>query len=215
MPGDHSSSSRLSPSALLVVLGAAAVIAAAVVVPLELVGGSSAPSPPGTSPGSRAAVCASSGCAVVNTVRTNPRVAVFYGASCSGVDGDWFLNVAEEGPAGAPHPAYSLRWTFSGTSSVARPNGTVSISPGADSAMSMTIEQGVVTLKGTTAAGIQESGIGTLTVALTQSSGEPALELTETGLSEVEGALGLLSPFGSNGRSETVPIKVEKNFAGC
>jgi len=195
-------------------LAAMLVVAAAVAIPLELINSKSTTTTSSVA-GRHTLTCASSGCAIVNTLHTSPRVTVFYGASCTGVRGAWFLNVAEEGPTGTPHPAYSLRWTFSGNSTVARPSGTVTISPGDDSGVEMTLQQGVLSLRGTNPVGTAVSGVGALTVGLTGSTGTPTLTLTETGLSSAESTLGLLSPFDVNGSPVTVPVKTVSRFAGC
>ncbi|HYA68882.1 MAG TPA: hypothetical protein VED63_09135 [Acidimicrobiales bacterium] len=140
---------------------------------------------------------------------------VFYGASCSGVYGAWFLNVVEEGPNDALRPAYSLRWSFSPRSHVARPDGTVTVAPNSGSGVTLTLQQGVLTLQGTGSGGASVTAVGTLLVKLTGRASAPTLTLVESGLQGAETALGLLSPFIVNGRSTTVPVKLRHQFTGC
>ena len=118
--------SSLKPARrLLLALGLAVVIAAGIVVPLEVIGGTSSSarndSPSTTRPVASGTkkptlsptACANSGCAVVNTTMSRPQVTVFYGASCTGPTGSWYLNVTQGGPNDAPRPSYKLQWVSS------------------------------------------------------------------------------------------------------
>ncbi len=203
------------PSRLAIVLVLSGALLAAVAVGLSLgLSNSNKTVAPGFR-GKPLPNCAATGCAVVNTVRTTPRVTVFYGASCSGVGGRWFLNVVEEGPNDSLRPAYSLRWSFSDKSPVAAPNGTVTVSSSSGSTVSMTLLQGILTMKGSGAGHTEVSGIGSLTVKLGGTASAPTLTIVESGLQQAEQTLGLLSPFDVNGQAVTVPVEQKQRFARC
>lgn len=206
---------RRRRTAIVIACGTAVVVAA-IVVPLALTGSTSTTTTHTvTTTNSRTPTCASSGCAVVNTVRTDPRVTVFYGASCTGLTGAWFLNVVEEGPNTALRPAYSLRWTFTNGSRLARPDGTVTVASSTGQTVSMTLQQGVLSLQGTGPGSATVTGLGTLLVRLAGSASRPTLTVVESGLQGAEQSLGLLSPFDLNGRATTVPVTLKHRFTGC
>src|SRR5260370_30161513 len=101
---------RSRGAARLPVLVAAglAVVAAAVVVPLVLTRDHHHPAdktPP--------AGCGPLGCsATVNVVHRSPRVTVFFGRSCPGLHGSWFLNAVEGGGSSVVRVEYYLKWTL-------------------------------------------------------------------------------------------------------
>jgi hypothetical protein len=200
--------------AILIACGAVVVVAA-VVIPLALTGSRSSTTPTVPTTNARTPSCGSSGCGVVNTVRASPRVTVFYGASCTGIYGAWFLNIVEEGPNDSLRPASSLRWTFPNGVRLARPDGTVTVASSTGPAVSMTLQQGVLTLHGTGSDNATVTGVGTLLVRLTGTASAPSLTLVESGLEGAEQSLGLLSPFHTSGRSVTVPVKLRPRFTGC
>ncbi len=189
-------------------------MAGAVVVPLELTGSNDRTTSATSTTLKTLPACSAGGCAVVNTVATSPPVTIFYGASCTGVHGSWFLNIVQQGPNDVLRPAYALRWSFAG-SAIARPNGTVTLPPGAPGHATISLEDGIVTIRGSTPDNTTVTGLGTLAVALTGSASSPTLTFTESGLSAAESALGLVSPFERNGIPTEVPIRHKSQFTGC
>ncbi|MGH3371701.1 MAG: hypothetical protein ACRDPR_17045, partial [Nocardioidaceae bacterium] len=153
--------------------------------------------------------------ALVSTVNNNPGVNVFYGTSCTGLRGSWFLNIVQGGGSDARHAAYYLRWSFSAADDVARPGGRITISGGAGEPPTATLEDGEITLAGTRSDGSPVSGTGQLEVRLTGTGDEPTLTISQTGLDEAIGALGLASPFSAGGRPLTVPVKLVDEVSGC
>jgi hypothetical protein len=121
--------------------------------------------------------------------------------------------VTEGGPNGIPHPAYGLSWSFSKNKSSADPNGTISVSSAKP--ITMKLYQGLLTVKGTGTDGSPVSAAGTLLVRLTGTSNAPTLTITESGLTQAEHALGIVSPFDINGEAAVVPIKHTTTFRGC
>jgi hypothetical protein len=162
--------------------------------------------------------CTSSGCGLVSQSLSQVQPVGFYGASCSGAYGDWFLKVMQEGASDQLKADYNLHWT-STSGSVARPSGSVTVQPvtGASSAsdVTITIDNGKVTLQGT-----QEpsktpiKATGTLTINILNQSA-PTLEITESGLTEAERALGLNSPFNFNGQPLHLSIRKVQVLVGC
>jgi hypothetical protein len=159
--------------------------------------------------------CSSSGCAVVSVSRTVPPVTAFYGASCSGVYGSWFFNAVEGGPNDELHPSYSLSWSFTPGSAVARPDGRIDIPATSTAQVGLTLTQGKLSLTGTRKPKLQVTAGGTLKVEVTGTATAPALKFTETGLSKAENALGLVSPFTVDGQPLTVPVKTVPTMVGC
>lgn len=201
-----------SSKALLLIVAAILIIAAAVVVPLVLTGKGKTIA---TRPTEPVHTCSQAECGEVQKVLSSPRTITFYGASCSGTHGPWFLNVVEGGPNNSLRPSYTLNWTFPKRSSLAFPSGQVSVSPGSGSAISMTLQQGALTLTGTGAGNTAVSGSGTLAVQLAGSSSSPELRVTETGLSSQESSLGLISPFDINGAPAVLHVKLVPHLSGC
>ena len=220
--------SSLKPTGrLLLALALAAVIAAGIVVPLEVVGGNSSsvrtdplstsrPVASGTKkPAHSLTACAKAGCAVVNTIVSRPHVSVFYGASCTGPNGSWYLNVTQGGPNDAPRPSYRLQWEFSNTQSPARPNGSINVSSPAGEKVAMTLANGVLQVMGRAPNGVVVSGTGSLVIGISQTASGLALTFTETGLAAAEQSLGITSPFGVNGQPTSVPVKLMHQFTSC
>ncbi len=159
--------------------------------------------------------CSSSGCAVVSLTRTIPQVTVFYGASCSGVYGSWFFNAVEGGGNEQLRPSYALSWSFTPGSTVAKPGGRIVIPPTNSTQVTLTLDQGTLTLTGTRKPNAQIAATGSLVVELSGPPTSPVLKFTETGLLQAEKALGLVSPFDVDGIPLTVPIKTVKTMVGC
>jgi hypothetical protein len=159
--------------------------------------------------------CSASGCAVVNLSRTLPPFTVFYGASCSGVHGIWFFNAVEGGGNDQFRPSYSLHWTFTPGSTIAKPSARIVIAPTDSAQVTLTLDQGSMSLTGTRKPNVQVAATGTLVVELSGPTSAPVLKFTETGLSEAESALGLVSPFDAGGQPLTVPVKTVKTMVGC
>jgi hypothetical protein len=149
--------------------------------------------------------CGSSGCAVVSLSRTLPPITVLYGASCSGVYGSWFFNAVEAGAGDQLSPSYSVKWSFTPGSVVAKPSTQVTL----------TLVDGTLNLNGTRKPNTRVTATGTLVVELSGSATAPELKFTETGLTKAESSLGLVSPFNVGGSPLTVPIKIVKTMTGC
>jgi hypothetical protein len=144
----------------------------------------------------------------------NPTI-TYYGASCEGAFGEWFTNVVVSGGTGTPNVSYRLLWSFS-SSKVARPIGQITSHPGKDRNLVLTINNGVYTIAGTTAKHIHVRARGTLNVALAGTALAPTLVFTETGLTNAERALKIVSPFStSSGQPYAVPIKIVSSFPSC
>lgn len=158
--------------------------------------------------------CVPSGCAVVNTVRTSPRVIVYSGASCAGPRGAWFLNATEGGPTNSMILTYRLTWDF-GSSTTARPNGIIGVKPGGPATALLTLQNGVVKVQGRTAAGATVRATGTLSVRLTGTSAKPTLTVTETGLTKANQQLGIVSAFEFNGRPASLPVTSQAQYQSC
>jgi hypothetical protein len=140
---------------------------------------------------------------------------VFYGASCTGLHGAWFLNATQGGTNAVAHDDFYIRWLFPSMSSVAMPSGTVTASGGAIQKISVTVAGGHLTVTGTTAGGVSVQAAGTLQVQITGSASAPTLTITETGLAAAEHAFGLNSPFDAGGHPVTLSVKVVHRLAGC
>jgi hypothetical protein len=161
------------------------------------------------------APCANSQCAVVNTVHISPVLAQYYGQSCQGLHGAWYLNVSQGGGPQILRPSYRLNWSFTDNTSLARPSGSVNFAPAGRLQATGTLKDGVLSITGTGSTGTPVSGHGTLTVQLSGSARAPTLTLTETGLTTVEGKLGFLSPFVANGGPVAIPIQIVTTAPGC
>ena len=158
--------------------------------------------------------CAKSGCGVVSSVLNNTRPTVFYGASCTGIVGSWYLNVVQGGPNNLPRVAYKLSWQFPSVPSSVRPSGNVVVS-GSTTPITMTVSNGVVTLTGTAQNGSPVNATGSLVVAASGSHSGSILTVTESGLSQAENALGITSPFEVNSQPVSVPVKTTATASTC
>jgi hypothetical protein len=212
---DNQRSSRLEKRTLFLAALALATIMAAVVIALVVMR-----SPGHSSAGAKVTsaalpTCSPSGCSVVSLSRTLPPFTGFYGASCSSVNGNWFFNAVEGGGNDQLRPAYSLSWSFTPGSKVAKPNGRIVIAPTSITQVTLTLEQGTLSLTGTRKPNVQVAATGTLVVELSGPTAAPILKFTETGLAQSESALGLVSPFDVDGQPLTVPVKTVKTMAGC
>ena len=220
--------SSLKPTRLLLVgLGVAIVIAAAIVVPLKVIGGNSSSaqhdSPSTTGPVAQGkkkstlsqTACAKSGCAVVNTVMSRPQVTIFYGASCTGPNGSWYLNVTQGGSNDTPRPSYKLQWAFSPTHSSVHPNGLITVAAPTGEQIEMTLADGLLQLTGSAPNGVVVHATGTLVIRISHATSGRRLTFTETGLAAAEHALGITSPFGARGQPTSVPVKRVHKFGSC
>ncbi len=193
----------------LVAIIAAAVIAFAVIRgPAHPVAGTKAT--PSALP-----TCGSSGCAVVSLSRTLPPITVLYGASCSGVYGAWFFNAVEAGAGDQLSPSYSVKWSFTPGSVVAKPSGRIVIPPTTSTQVTLTLVDGTLNLNGTRKPNTRVTAAGTLVVELSGSATAPELKFTETGLTKAESSLGLVSPFNVGGSPLIVPVQTVKAMSGC
>jgi len=159
--------------------------------------------------------CPKSQCAMVDSVHTSPVLTQFYGRSCQGLHGAWFMNVAQGGGNQILHPSYRLNWAFANASSSALPSGFVTFSQVGQQKATATLSDGVLRITGTGPTGSAVSGQGRLTVQLSGSYSAPTLTVTETGLSNVDRQLGFDSPFVVNGAPVTVPIRLVPTVPGC
>ena len=207
-------------------------VATAVAIPLTVTGCSSSGSPSAKSKASAAASaahsahsavhqvktkvnCGSSGCAMVRTVRTVPQTTVLYGASCSGVHGDWFFNAVEGGANDALRPSYALLWSFKGGATSARPSARgISVPNTKTTKVSLTLSNGTLRLSGVRA-NTSIRAAGSLIVRLSGSVASPSLTFIERGLVPAEHKLGLVSPFNVNGHPLVVPIQHVKRLPAC
>lgn len=153
--------------------------------------------------------------AVISTTRRTPAVNVFFGTSCTGVHGSWFLNVVQGGSPTQLHAAYYLRWAFTPTQVVAKPGGRITISGGTGPPPSLTVADGVVTLTGASPDGTPVTGTGRIDVTLTGTDDEPTLTITQKGLEDAARTLGLVLPFPFDGQPLTVPIELQEDVSGC
>jgi hypothetical protein len=160
-------------------------------------------------------VCSNSQCAVVNTVHTSPVLTQYYGQSCQGLHGAWYLNVSQGGGAQVLRPSFRLNWSFAEGSSLARPSGSVDFASTGRVQATGTLKDGVLSITSAGSSGSPVSGQGTLSVQLTGSAKAPTLTLTETGLTTLEEKLSFQSPFVTNGGSVTIPIQIVTTAPGC
>jgi hypothetical protein len=210
-------SSRGSTRAILIAV-IAVIVAAAVAVPLIVTRGRGhAPASPTATaaPAAPLPTCDPSGCAVVSLSRTLPRVTIFYGASCSGVNGPWFFNIVEPGGNDELLPSYALRWSFASGATAALPDGRIVIPATSSTHVTVTLTNGMLSLAGTKKPNTTVAATGTLTVRLSGPASAPVLTFTETGLLKSEQALGLVSPLYADGKSLIVPVKTVKKMVGC
>jgi hypothetical protein len=200
-------------------------VAVAVVVPLAVTGCSSSSSPsasskPSPTRASRLATsktnCGSSGCAMVRTSRSLPAITVLYGASCSGIHGDWFFNAVEGGSSDTLRPSYALLWSFKGGATAARPSArAINVPHTKTTKVTLTLSNGKIRLSGVRKPNKTVSASGSLIVRLSGSAASPSLTFIERGLRPAEHRLGLVSPFNAGGHHLVVPIHHVKTLAAC
>jgi hypothetical protein len=195
-------------------IGLALVIAIVVVALAVARSHQQTPAKTAMTPSARPA-CGSSGCALVSLSRTLPPTTVFYGASCTGVYGSWFLNVVEGGGNDELRPSYTLRWSFAPSAQVANPSGSITVPATSTTQISLTLNQGTLSLTGTRKPNVRVAATGTLVVELAGPTTAPELVFTETGLAKAESALGLVSPFDVGGKPLSVPLTTVKTMSSC
>ena len=159
--------------------------------------------------------CGSSGCALVKTTRSLPEVTVFYGASCSGINGSWFFNAVEGGGTAALRPSYSLRWSFAAGATTAKPSARINVPPASKTTVRLSLSAGTMKLSGTPKHGGSVTATGTLVVKLSGTASAPSLTFIEHGLRSAEHQLGLRSPFNVDGHPLVVPVQHATYLAGC
>lgn len=163
--------------------------------------------------------CAPSGCGLVSQSLTLIQPTGFYGASCTGVYGSWFLKIMQEGEKGQLRADYDLKWEFSQSDPVARPSGTIVVRPkpaeGSAPRLTLTLHEGELRLNGTDTSGKAVHGTGTLTVRASGTSKAPKLKFVETGLGSAEKAVGFNSPFDVDGKPLILLIRNVKVLVGC
>jgi len=159
--------------------------------------------------------CSSSACAVVSLSRTLPPTTVFYGTSCSGVYGTWLFNAVEGGGNGELRPSYALRWSFAPGSQLAKPSGNITIPATTSAQITLTLNEGRMSLTGTRKPNPRIAATGTLVVELSGTPTAPELKFTEAGLAKAESALGLVSPFDVGGSPLIVPVQTVKTMSSC
>ena len=194
----------------LVIAALAASVMVAVVIAIGVIN-----SPNQSLAGAARPNCSYSGCAVVSLSRTFPPTTVFYGASCSGVYGSWFFNVVEGGGNSELRPSYALRWSFGPGSKLAKPSGSITVPATATAQITLTLNEGKLSLTGTRKPNTRVAATGTLVVELSGTATAPELKFTETGLTKAESSLGLVSPFNVGGSPLIVPVQTVKAMSGC
>jgi hypothetical protein len=153
---------------------------------------------------------------MVRMSRSTPAVTVLYGASCSGVHGDWFFNAVEGGGSDALRPSYALLWSFKGGATSARPNARViSVPHTKTTKVNLTLSNGTMKLSGVRAPNTTVNATGSLIVRLSGSVASPSLTFIERGLVPAEHKLGLVSPFNEGGHPLVVPIQHVKTLPAC
>jgi hypothetical protein len=91
----------------------------------------------------------------------------------------------------------------------------INVSSPAGEKISMTLARGVLQLIGRAPNGADIHATGTLAVGISQTGSALALTFTETGLAPAEHALGITSPFGTDGKPTSVPVKLMHRFTSC
>jgi hypothetical protein len=200
-------------------------VAVAIGVPLTVTGcssGSSSSTPPKASATHAAHKtrpkenCGSSGCAMVRMSRNAPAITVLYGASCSGIHGDWFFNATEGGGSDTLRPSYALLWSFKGSTTSAKPSArAITVPHTKTTTVSLSLSNGKLKLNGVRKPNTTVSATGSLIVRLSGSVASPSLTFIERGLVPAEHKLGLVSPFNVHGHPLVVPIQHVKTLPAC
>jgi hypothetical protein len=153
---------------------------------------------------------------MVREARTLPQSALFYGASCSGIHGDWFFNAVEGGASDVLRPSYALNWSFRGGVTSARPSARlIQVPPTKSTKVTLTLTNGTMKLIGAQKPNVTVTATGSLVVRLSGSASSPSLTFVEKGLRPAEHRLGLVSPFNVGGRPLVVPIQHVTSLRGC
>jgi hypothetical protein len=141
---------------------------------------------------------------------------VLYGASCSGLHGDWFFNAVEGGSSDALRPSYALLWSFKGGATTARPNArAITVPDTKTTKVSLSLSNGNLKLSGVRKPNTTVSATGSLLVRLSGSVASPSLTFIERGLVPAEHKLGLVSPFNIHGHPLVVPIQHVNTLPAC
>lgn len=200
---------RLPVAAALVAIVAAAALVLTLVGHVPGTSGHRAPPAPGHD--------CPKGCAVVSVSTGRPYPALYYGVSCSGTAGPWFLNAVGSGSVpGVIRPSYRLTFSFNGGESVVRPNGTVTVPPGGASHLAMTISAGTLHLVERTATHPHVAAEGAIVVRLVSAGGHEALSISVSGpVVAAEHRLGVVSPLAPAGNTTVLPIRLVPSSPSC
>jgi hypothetical protein len=153
---------------------------------------------------------------MVRMSRSAPAITVLYGASCTGIHGDWFFNATEGGSSDALRPSYALLWSFKGGATSAKPDARAITVPRTKSTtVSLTLSQGTLKITGVRKPNTTVNATGSLVVRLSGSVASPSLTFIERGLRPAEHKLGLVSPFNAGGHPLVVPIQHVKRLPAC
>ena len=153
---------------------------------------------------------------MVRTSRSLPPLTILYGASCSGLHGDWFFNAVEAGSGDALRPSYALLWSFKGGATSAKPSArTINVPHTKTTKVSLTLSNGTLKLSGVRSPNTTVNATGSLVVRLSGSGVSPSLTFIERGLVPAEHKLGLVSPFNAGGHPLVVPIQHIKTLPAC
>jgi len=201
-------------------LAVAVAVAPLAVTGCSLTNSSSASSKPSASHATHLATsktnCGSSGCAMVRTSRSLPAMTVLYGASCSGIHGDWFFNAVEGGSNDTLRPSYALLWSFKGGATTARPSArAINVPHTKTTRVTLTLSNGRIKLRGVRKPNTRVRATGSLIVRLSGLAASPSLTFIERGLRRAEHKLGLVSPFNAGGHPLVVPVHHVKTLAAC
>jgi hypothetical protein len=111
-------------------------------------------------------------------------------------------------------PSYSMKWSFAGGVTSAKPSARIHVQPTKTTTVRLTLNDGTMKLTGQKP-GTNVTASGRLVVKLSGTASAPALTFIETGLRGAEHQLGLRSPFDVGGRPLVVPIHHATSLAGC
>jgi hypothetical protein len=81
--------------------------------------------------------------------------------------------------------------------------------------IAMSIANGVLQISGTSASGAHVDATGSLLVGISRTSTGSTLTFNESGVAAAEQALEIASPFTTNGKPTTVPVKVVHRSNTC
>ena len=154
---------------------------------------------------------------MVSMSRRAPALTVVYGASCSGIHGDWFINaVAGGGSDKLLRPSYALLWSFKGGATSAKPSArAITVPHTKTTTVRLTLSNGKLKLSGVRKPNTTVSATGSLIVRLSGSVTSPSLTFIESGLVPAEHKLRLVSPFNAGGHPLVVPVRHVKKLTAC